>query len=289
MTSTLFTNVRIIDGSGSAALCRRGPGPGQPHIAGRRRGARAGAGHRRHRDRRGGRHLMPGMTEAHVHLAWNNAATLDAIQLHAAEEHVLLTRPVARLYLDSGWTSAGRRRPAKPRLDVVIAQRDQRGAGAGAALPGGEPGDHRGRRAGRRHAAPSAVRGIQLRQGGQRTEEMRKAVRTFLKYGVDTIKLDLSGDNFVPHADARTDWMASRKSPWRCARRSCAASATPSHAGRCGSIRAGAAARLELLYHVSYTDEQPSTCSRRRSIASSSSRPSPSLVKLSRPDGAPTA
>jgi hypothetical protein len=27
---------------------------------------------------------------------------------------------------------------------------------------------------------------------------MRKAVRMFLKYGVDTIKLNLSGDNFVP-------------------------------------------------------------------------------------------
>ena len=28
-------------------------------------------------------------------------------------------------------------------------------------------------------------------------EEMRKVVRMFLKYGVDTIKLNLSGDNFV--------------------------------------------------------------------------------------------
>jgi hypothetical protein len=27
---------------------------------------------------------------------------------------------------------------------------------------------------------------------------MRKAVRLFLKYGVDSIKLNLSGDNFTP-------------------------------------------------------------------------------------------
>ncbi len=32
---------------------------------------------------------------------------------------------------------------------------------------------------------------------------MRKAVRMFLKYGVDSIKLNLSGDNFVPESPAR--------------------------------------------------------------------------------------
>ena len=37
-------------------------------------------------------------------------------------------------------------------------------------------------------------------------EEMRKAVRMFLKYGVDSIKLNLSGDNFGP-APAETTWM----------------------------------------------------------------------------------
>ncbi len=34
-------------------------------------------------------------------------------------------------------------------------------------------------------------------------EEMRKWVRMFLKYGVDSIKLNLSGDNFVPGARCR--------------------------------------------------------------------------------------
>ena len=33
-------------------------------------------------------------------------------------------------------------------------------------------------------------------------DEMLKAVRMFLKYGVDSIKLNLSGDNLVPGADA---------------------------------------------------------------------------------------
>ena len=38
-------------------------------------------------------------------------------------------------------------------------------------------------------------------------EDMRKVVRMFLKYGVDSIKLNLSGDNFMPQAPADTTWM----------------------------------------------------------------------------------
>ena len=34
-------------------------------------------------------------------------------------------------------------------------------------------------------------------------DEMRKAVRMFLKYGVDSIKLNLSGDNFTPQSPGR--------------------------------------------------------------------------------------
>ena len=38
-------------------------------------------------------------------------------------------------------------------------------------------------------------------------EDMRRVCRMFLKYGVDSIKLNLSGDNLVPHANAKTTWM----------------------------------------------------------------------------------
>ena len=57
-------------------------------------------------------------------------------------------------------------------------------------------------------------------------EEMRKWVRMFLKYGVDSIKLNLSGDNFVPGARRRHDVDERRGSRRRgVARRTCAASA----------------------------------------------------------------
>ena len=88
MTSVLFTNVRIIDGTGAQ------PYAGEVLIQGNRiarigRGARSlptagvtvidGAGAT----------LMPGMVEAHTHFSWNDAAGLSDLQRMPLEEHVL--------------------------------------------------------------------------------------------------------------------------------------------------------------------------------------------------------
>ena len=88
MGSVLFTNVRIIDGTGAQ------PYAGEVLIQGNRiarigRGARSlptagvtvidGAGAT----------LMPGMVEAHTHFSWNDAAGLSDLQRMPLEEHVL--------------------------------------------------------------------------------------------------------------------------------------------------------------------------------------------------------
>ena len=67
-----------------------------------------------------GAFLMPGMTEAHTHFAWNDQPSLSAIQMMPPEEHILWCVRVAKRYLDMGWTSCVGAATAKPRLDVVI-------------------------------------------------------------------------------------------------------------------------------------------------------------------------
>ena len=118
-SEVLFTNVKIIDGSGAA------PYNGEVLVRGKRisrvaRSARSFAGGNGTVIDGAGATLMPGMIEAHTHFAWNNAAGLADIQKMPVEEHTLWTARVAKVYLDHGWTSCVGAATAKPRLDVVV-------------------------------------------------------------------------------------------------------------------------------------------------------------------------
>src|SRR5258708_13027492 len=117
-TSVLFTNVRIIDGTGAQPfsgevlvqgnrISRVGRGPRSLPTAGVTVIDGAGAT------------LMPGRVEAHTHFSWNDAANLSDLQRLPLEEHVLWSASVAKRYLEAGWTSCVGAPCAKPRLAAV--------------------------------------------------------------------------------------------------------------------------------------------------------------------------
>jgi imidazolonepropionase-like amidohydrolase len=255
MANVLFTNVRILDGSGAA------PFAGQVLVQGNRIAQIGRAG--RPLATQGvavidgaGATLMPGMCEAHTHMAWNNAATLDGIQVMPTEEHVLWTAGVARQYLDHGWTSCVGAATAKPRLDVVIRNAIESGMIKGP-----------------RYIAASQEITVAGALGDETLphityedysfgavvsgpEEMRKVVRKFLKYGVDSIKLNLSGDNFVPGAGATTTWMSDEEVAMAVRETKVRGKRVAVHARSCESIKQALRHGVEVIYHASYTDEE---------------------------------
>jgi imidazolonepropionase-like amidohydrolase len=200
--------------------------------------------------------LMPGMVEAHTHFSWNDAATLSAIQTMPLEEHVLWAAGVAKRYLEAGWTSCVGAACAKPRLDVVIRNAINEGL-----IPGpryiaasqeitvlGGLGDET------LPHIPYPEYSFGVNVSGP--EEMRKAVRMFLKYGVDCIKLNLSGDNFVPGAGADTTWMSDEEVAMAAAETKRRGKRLTAHARSCESLKQCVRHGIDIIYHASFTDEE---------------------------------
>jgi imidazolonepropionase-like amidohydrolase len=256
MADILFSNVRILDGSGANA-----PYAGSVLVSGNRikqvgRGQSAiPAGNAQVVDGMGAT-LMPGMTEAHTHFSWNDAASLSAIQTMPLEEHVLWCAKVAKRYLEAGFTSCLGAACAKPRLDVVIRNAINSGQIPGPrylaatqeiTVPGGlgdETLSHL--------PFPEYSFGVNV----QGAEHMRQVVRMFLKYGVDSIKLNLSGDNFVPGADAHTTWMTDAEVAAAAEEVKMRGKRIIVHARSCASVKQALRHGIHLIYHASFTDEE---------------------------------
>ncbi len=197
MARTLFRNVTVWDGSGAA------PFPGDVLVEGnrirtvaRKTGEMPGDGALQIDGN--GMTLMPGLVEGHAHLSFGGAQKNSDLGDIPPEEHTLLTMRNAKTLLDHGFTSAYSAASAKMRLDVVI--RNEINAGR---LPG-----PRLRAAGPELTVTAGLgdenRLHMLRDSFALVvdgpEEIAKAARICIREGADNIKINISGDDFVPAA-----------------------------------------------------------------------------------------
>ncbi|MEO7851444.1 MAG: amidohydrolase family protein, partial [Rubrivivax sp.] len=194
--------------------------------------------------------------EAHTHFSWNDAATLSGIQTMPLEEHVLWCAKVAKQYLQAGWTSCVGAACAKPRLDVVI--RNAINAGQ---IPG-----PRYLAASQEITVPGALGDETLPHlpfpefsfgvNVNGAEDMRKVVRMFLKYGVDSIKLNLSGDNFTPMSPAETNWMTDAEVATAMEEVRMRGKRGTAHARSAASVKQALRHGMDVIYHASFTDTE---------------------------------
>lgn len=202
-----------------------------------------------------GRFLMPGMTESHTHFSWNDQPSLSAIQLMPPEEHILWCVRVAKRYLEMGFTSAIGAAAAKPRLDVVLRNAINAGdvpgprylAGSQEITSIGGLGD------GTLPHLPFAELSFGSVVSG--SEEVRRSVRTFIKYGVDHLKINLSGEYIAGIAAEQSPFteeevatlaMEAKRQGKRIA----------AHARSAESVKQCVRHGIELVFHASFADEE---------------------------------
>jgi len=81
-------------------------------------------------------------------------------------------------------------------------------------------------------------------------------VRMFLKYGVDSIKLNLSGDNFTPQSPAGTTWMLDEEVAAAMREVRIRGKRGIAHARSSESVKQALRHGIDLIYHASFVDDE---------------------------------
>jgi imidazolonepropionase-like amidohydrolase len=255
MQKIAFTNVVIFDGSGEDVF------KGEALVEGNRIVQVVRAPNKLNNaaaDRvidGGGKFLMPGMTEAHTHFSWNDQPNLASIQLMPPEEHILWCVRVAKRYLDMGWTSAIGAATAKPRLDVVLRNAIEAGefpgprylAGSQEITTIGGLGDNT-----LQHLPFEELNFGSVCSG---PEEIRKAARMFIKYGVDHLKINLSGE-YIAGMPAELSPFSEEEIAMLTTEAKRFGKRVAAHARSSESVKQCVRHGIELVFHASFADEE---------------------------------
>jgi imidazolonepropionase-like amidohydrolase len=201
-----------------------------------------------------GHTVIPGLVDGHAHLPFLHKADIADTGDVPPEEHTLRTVEHARVVLDAGFTSCVSGGSAKPRIDVVI--RNQIAAGhipgprllaAGPELTStGNLGDER-----RMHIYRESI--AMIVDG---SDEMARTCRFLVREGVDTIKLNISGNQTIPNS--RSDQNVMNEDEIRTAAQTAHAHGKriAAHVRAAASIKLALRHGIDILYHCEYADEE---------------------------------
>lgn len=253
MARTLFTNVSILDGTGAQ------PFAGEVLVDGNRIKEIGKAGGKLGRDGAdvvdgGGATLMPGLIESHAHISFCDTSTLEGLGDIPPEEHTLKTMKYARVMLDQGFTAIFSAAAAKARLDVVIRN----------AIDAGDIPGPRMRAASPELTVTGGLGDVRRAHMYRETfaitcdgaDEFRKVAREMCREGVDTLKINPSGDEFIPFARAHQTVMNDAEVEAVCEVGRSRGKMVAAHCRSAESVKMALRHGVDVLYHCTLSDPE---------------------------------
>ena len=202
----------------------------------------------------GGKTLMPGMVEGHCHPSFVGIHTNPELGPISPEMHTMLTAKNIRLLLDHGFTSIFEAASAKPMIGVTMRDCINNGTIVGPRMRAASPevtvtaglGDER-----KRHIHQESFGLI-----ADGPIEMRRVARECVRDGVDNMKINISGDEFVSHARAEItplcdDELAAFVEIARANHKMIAC-----HARSSESVKMAVRHKIDCIYHCDFADAE---------------------------------
>jgi imidazolonepropionase-like amidohydrolase len=198
--------------------------------------------------------LMPGLVEGHAHITFINGARATDLGDTPPEEHTLIAARNARLLLEHGFTSAYSAASAKLRIDVVIRNAIEAGELPGPRMRACGPeitvtgglGDDR-----RMHQFRDSFAVV-----ADGPLEVTKWARVCVREGVDSIKLNISGDDHtrqgaLPRTVMSDEEIAAGVRVARDFHRMVNA-----HCRAAESVKRAVRGGVDVIYHCEHADEE---------------------------------
>lgn len=252
-TKTLFRNVNVLDCTGAA------PFAGSVLVEGNRIKAVAPQGAAIASDGASvvdgmGATLMPGLVESHSHLTFLDTSDLESLGFVPPEEHILRSVRNARKMLDQGFTACNSAASAKARLDIVLRNAIDAGDFPGPRTLAASP----------ELATTAGLGDVRLRHMHRETfaiicdgaDEFRKTAREMVREGVDTLKINPSGDEFVAHARAHQTVMTEAEIASVCEVAQMHDKRVAAHCRSALSVKLALKHGVKVIYHATLVDDE---------------------------------
>lgn len=201
-----------------------------------------------------GMFLMPGMVEGHCHPSFVGISTNAELGRIPPETHTIRTVGNVKLLLDHGFTSIFEAASAKPMIGVAVRDAINEGRIPGPRMRASSPevtatgglGDER-----RRHIYEESFGLV-----ADGPYEFRKVARECVRDGVDNMKINISGDEFVSHARAEITTLEDDELAAFIGVAHGYGKMVAAHARSSLSVKMAVRHRVDCIYHCDFADEE---------------------------------